>query len=341
MLLEAEPSIKHGGVVEDLTERPSPEDWEVLAGLQEFGIPKEISPRWAIFNTSFIPSELGTILLSRAVDRRKIRPGEPDRNSLQVSVLDQSHQYQRLPDLLLPIEGDIVNWEDARVGPDGRTLGFTVVFREGDSYEPYPALVEVEIEDNQLKVVGKPDIFKDKPGKNAVPLEDGFFYRPDGVSHELHYLNSKREIKKTIDFSEFKNNGWISKKIGAVARPIELDDGSSFLLIHGVSANVGRYKYVYSLGIAVLDQEWSVRAVSKEPLLQREDFLKNLHLAEDLNPEKKVVYLCDYQVNPENEDDLILPVNVGDRITVFKHVSLSDLKDQAKSLLYKVPRRLL
>ncbi len=339
MVIEA-PLLYRPTDTETLAEkRPSPEDWEVLAALQEFGTPKEISPDWAIFNTSFIsaPVELqGTILLSRAVHRRNIREGEPDRNVLHVSVLDQSGKpRERLPDLSLPIDEKAVNWEDARVGPD-RTLGFTVVLHEGDKYHPHPALVKVGIENGHLEVVDEPQIFEDIRGKNVVPLEDGFIYRPDGALHQLHYLDAQGGWQEIIiDFSQFKKNEWISSKMGAVARPIELGNGHKLLLIHGVRENGrgidGTIKdNIYAIGIAVLDDEWNVLAVDKEPLLQRKDFLENLDPKHDLDHTKEVVYLCDFM---ESGDQLILPVNVGDIMTVFKHIKTSDLKARAESLL--------
>src|SRR3990172_599663 len=207
--------------------RPSPKDWEVFGALQEFGHPQLISPDWAIYNTASIPApELsGTIFLSRAVDMRNVRKGEPDRNALHVCVTDPSGNRQRLKDLELPVDDEIVNWEDPRVGADHRTLGFTVVIREGDKYNPHPALAKVGIVDGNLKVVGTPKIFENIIGKNVVPFEDGFIYRPDGASHQLDHLDSQGELLKIIDFSKFGDIQWLSKKMGIVARPIELEDG--------------------------------------------------------------------------------------------------------------------
>ena len=316
--------------------RPSPEDWEVFGALQKLNERQPISQDWALYNTASIraPELLGTIFVSRAVHTRNVREGEPDRNSLHVCVIDRSGKRQRLKDLELSIVDRIVNWEDARVGPN-RTLGFTVVIREGDKYNPHPAFVKVEIEDGNLRAVGKPRIFENITGKNVIPLEGGFIYRPDGVSHQLHYLNHEGGLLEIIDFLNFRDIPWLSKKMGAVARPIELGDGLKLLFIHGVCGNQmgidGKAKDdIYALGIAVLDKNWQVKAVDKEPLLKRKDFLGNLQPHEDLNSKKEVVYLCDFL---EEEDDLILPVTVGERITVFTHISYSQLIARAKSLL--------
>jgi len=315
--------------------RPSPKDWEVFAALQEFNNPQPISQDWAIYNTASIdaPELSGTILLSRAVKMRNVRKGEPDWNSLHVCVTDSSGNRQRLKDLELPVDDKIVNWEDARVGADHRTLGFTVVIREGNKYNPHPALVKVGIEDGNLKVVGTPKIFENIIGKNVVPFEDGFIYRPDGASHQLDHLDSQGGWLKTIDFSNFRNIEWLSKKMGVVARPIELEDGLKLLLIHGVRRGKGIdgsiKDDIYTIGIAVLDEMWQVVAVDEKPLLERRDFLGNLQPDKDLRLEKEVVYLCDFL----EEDGLILPVNVGDRITVFKHIPNSVLRARIKNLL--------
>ena len=318
-----------------IKERPSPEDWEVFGALQDFNKPKPISPYWAIYNTASmcVPEISGTIFLSRAVDMRNVREGEPDRNSLHVCVIDPSGNRQRLKDLELPVDGEMVNWEDPRVGTNG-TLGFTVVFREGNEYNPHPALVKIGIEDGNLKVVEAPKIFKNITGKNVIPLEDGIIYRPDGVSHQLHYLDPQGKLLEIIDFSNFRNIEWFSKKMGATARPIELEDGLRLLLIHGVREGKGIdgsiKDDIYTIGIAVLDKMWNVKAVDKKPLLERKDFLGNLQPNEDLRPEKEVVYLCDFT---ERKDGLILPVNVGDRITVFMHISSSQLKARIEKML--------
>ena len=315
--------------------RLSPKDWEVFGALQKFGHPQLISPDWAIYNTAFVPVPQfrGKVLLSRAVDMGDVRKGEPDRNSLHVCVIDLSGNRQRLRDLELPVDDEIVNWEDPRVGPDG-TLGFTAVIHEGDKYNPHPALVKVEIIDGNLKVAGAPKIFENITGKNVIPLENGIIYRPDGVSHQLHYLDPQGELLKIIDFSNFRNIEWLSKKMGAAARPIKLEDDLRLLLIHGVQGGRGidgRIKDdIYTIGIAVLDEMWRVKAVDKEPLLERGDFLGNLQPDEDLRPEKEVVYLCDFI---ERKDGLILPVNVGDRITVFTRISNSVLRARIKNLL--------
>jgi hypothetical protein len=315
--------------------RPSPKDWEVFAALQEHGQPQQISPDWGIYNTISMPApELsGTILLSRAVHIRDITPGEPDMNSLHVCVIDPGGNRQRLRDLDLPVNDKIINWEDPRVGTD-RTLGFTVVLREGNTYTPHPALVRVGIEDGNLRTVGIPKIFENIPGKNAIPLGDGMIYRPDGVSHQLHYLDPQEKLLRTIDFSNFRHIEWLSKKMGAAARPIELKDGLKLLLIHGVRGGKGIdgsiKDDVYAIGIAVLDEMWQVKAVDPKPLLERKDFLDNLPPSGDLRREKEVVYVCDFT---ETEDGLVLLVNVGDRITVFTPIPNSQLRTRIGNLL--------
>ena len=182
--------------------------------------------------------------------------------------------------------------------------------------------------------MGDPEVFKNITGKNVIPLGNGIIYRPDGVSHQLHYLDSQGGLLEIIDFSNFRNIEWLSKKMGAVARPIELENGFKLLFIHGIRGGRGidgnPKDDIYAIGIAVLDEMWRVKAVDKEPLLKRGDFLGNLQPNEDLRPEKEVVYLCDFT---ERRNGLILPVNVGDRITVFTRISYSQLRARIKNLL--------
>lgn len=344
MVVEALSPSLQGFATRDLgpmteTTRPSPRDWEVLAALQEFGEPKPISRYWAIFNTvSLDASEISpgsSILLSRAVYIPNIREGEPDRNSLHVCVKDSNGKRLRLPDLDLPVVVDgkkIVNWEDPRVGPNDRTLGFTAVLREDGKYSPHPAIVDVAVADGQLRVVGDPRIFKNITGKNVIPLEDGLIYRPEEETHKLHYLDPQGELLRTVDFSNFRDIPWLSKKMGAVAKPIvsrhlDLEDGEKLLLIHGVRGGKGidgRIKNdIYAIGLAILDKDWHVLAVDTQPLLKRKYFLNNLHPSRDLNPKKEVIYLCDFT---EREDGLVLPTTVGERITVIEHSPYAVLK---------------
>lgn len=324
--------------------RHSPEDWEVLNALQNFGEPQPISPTWAIFNAAMIPapefSPSASIIISRAVYIPNIREGEPDRNSLHVCLKDlNGGNVQRLPNLALPIDKRIVNWEDARVGgPNDRTLGFTVVLSEDGKYSPHPSLVDVKIKDGSLKVAGDPRIFGNLIGKNVIPLEDGLIYRPEEFTHELHYLDSRGELLRTIDFSDFRDIPWLSKKMGAVAKPIELEDGNKLLFIHGVRGNQlgidGKLKTdIYAIGLAMLDKNWQVLNVDREPLLTRKDFLRNLDPSMDINPKKEVTYLCDVHHIQKGKYGLILPVNVGDRITVLMFVSYAELKPRIANLL--------
>ena len=145
-----------------------PKDREVFGVLQEFNRPQPVSPDWAVYNTVSIPApEIpGTIFLSRAVDKGNVKEGVPDMNSLHVCIIDPNGKFKRLEDLKLPVDEKMVNWEDPRAGANGRTLGFTVVIREGDKYNPHPALVKIGIKNGNLRVVGAPQIFENITGKN-------------------------------------------------------------------------------------------------------------------------------------------------------------------------------
>ena len=103
--------------------------------------------------------------------------------------------------------------------------------------------------------------------------------------------------------------------------------------VHGIREGMGIDGIkddIYAIGLAVLDETWHVKAVDNKPLLVRRDFLGNLQLNEDLHPEKEAVYLCDVI---KRKNDLILPVSVGDRITVFTPIFSSQLRARIKNLL--------
>lgn len=318
---------------------PLHDDWE--NALQQFGVSKTI-PSAAIFNAVFIPHLLPErILLTRATtgeNIEKIKEGVPDHNFLLVCVMDSTGNFRRLNDLVLPNNGNVVNWEDVRVWQSygGQvTLGITAIISDGESYRPCPALVKVGFKNDHLEVLGNPKVFKNLAGKNVVPLEDGFICRFDIASHKLYRFDGRGTLLNDIDFSRFNEIPWLSKKVGTTARPIELADHRKILLIHGIQGYSdgvdGTFKDdIYSLGIAVLDENWQVLAVDSEPILKRSHFLKNLRPEFDRDPHKEVVYLCDWQLN---ENIMTLPVNVGDRLTVFTHIYFSQLLDQAKNIL--------
>lgn len=326
----------HQRVVESTLENsPLPVDWE--NALQQFGVSKTI-PSAAIFNAVFVPHSFEKIFLARATNTgESIEKGVPDRNFLLVCAMDPTGNFRRLKDLVLPNNGNVVNWEDIRVwqSSDQVTLGITAVISDGELHKPCPALVKVRFKNGNLEVSGNPKVFENLPGKNVVPLEDGFICRFDGHSHKLYKFDRRGRLLNNIDFSKFDKIPWLTKKIGTTARPIELEDHRKILLIHGIRGHSkgidGTVKDdIYSLGIAILDKNWRVLAVDSEPILKRSHFLENLPPEFDRDPCKEAVYLCDYQLSG---DILTLPVNVGDRITVFTHILFSQLLVRAEKVL--------
>lgn len=313
---------------------PLNHDW--TNALQQFGLHKP-TPSAAIFNAAFIPNH-ENILVARAINTgESIKKGVPDRNFLLVCAMDPSSNVRRLNDLALPIIDKIVNWEDIRVwqSRDQITLGITAVIYNGGLYKPCSVLVAVEFKNGNLEVLGNPRVFENIAGKNVVPLEDGFICRLDGQPHTLHRYDRNGKLLHTIDFSKFNKIPWLSKKIGTTARPIDLADRRKVLLIHGIRGYSngidGTMKDdIYSLGIALLDENWQVLAVDSEPVIERSHYLENLRPEFDRDPHKEVVYLCDYQ---QDGDIITLPVNVGDRVTVFTHIRLSELLVRAENIL--------
>lgn len=312
--------------------------WE--NAIQQYGQHKD-PPSAAIFNAAFISKSSDSqesILLARAINTgESIKKGVPDLNFLMVCAMDHSGNIRRLNDLVLPMENGVINWEDNRVWQSGNQiiLGATAIVSDDKLSKPCPAIVVARIKDGNLEAAENPKVFQNLVGKNVVPLEDGFLCRLDGNSHALNKYDFEGNLIKTIDFSKFSHIKWLNKKIGATARPIELADHRKILLIHGIQGYSpgidGTPKDdIYSLGIAVLDKNWRILAVDPEPILKRSDFLENLKTEFDRDPHKEVIYLCDYQ---QNGDILTLPVNVGDRITVFTHISFMQLLDRAENIL--------
>lgn len=338
---------KKDGMIKEVTDvsqeesvvehRPSPPNEAVFNSLQEHNVSRELSSDWAIFNTA----ALANVFLTRAIYLPDVQEEVPDRNVIVACVKDEKGQWKRFSDLNLPTNGKVFNWEDPRAGSNS-TIGMTAVCQENDgSYTSHPALIEVEIEGNEVKV-GKTRIFDEK-GKNVLPLEDNtFLYRPEGETHKLHLVKpdytDHLNVIKEIDFSAFSNINWMRKKIGLVARPLDLKDDRKLFFIHGVREGTGLdgkdKDDIYAIGIALMDKNWNVLAVDSAPLFERKDFVNNLPLKEDLNPKKEVVYLCDYQ---EAGEDIIFPVNVGERIIVFTHYPKASAIERALGLLSKYP----
>lgn len=331
--------------------RQSPPDEVVFDSLMqksESPTPR-LHPDWAVFNTAVIDtSEFGKFYISRAVHIPSLQEDVPDANVLVVVREKEEGKFERLSDLNLPIgmdEGDIFNWEDPRVwvrsegGVTKALLGLTAVKREQNKFVPHPALVEVSIEDGNLKV-GTITVFNEV-GKNIVPVGEKesklVVYRPESESHSFHLNNlaeptseQKLAFVKKIDFSNYAGVEWMSTKVGTVASPIDFGGNLRLLPIHGVRGGEGidgeLKEYIYAVGFAIIDHDWNIQAVSAEPLWTREDFLTELPLGQGLNGDaKEVVYLCDQVRRGETFE---FPINVGDRITVVDKKNLSELLNQ-------------
>lgn len=344
--LEVAPIIKEEAV---LTTRLSPPDEVVFDSLAQKNESPRLHPDWAVFNTAVIDAGgIGKFYISRAVHIPSLQVDVPDANVLVVVREQEKGKFERLSDLNLPTgvdEGDIFNWEDPRVwvhsegGVTKALLGLTAVRREQNKFVPHPALVEVSVEDGNLKV-GETTVFNEV-GKNIVPLGDELLYRPEQDNHSLHLLTkptAEHELAliKKVDFSAYSGVDWLRKKVGTVARPIDIGENLRLLPIHGVRDGEGidgeLKKYIYAVGFAIIDNEWNIQAVSAEPLWTRKDFLLELPLGQGLNgDEKEVVYLEDRysEDKGEGEDETFaFPLNIGDRLTVIDTKTRSELLGQ-------------
>ncbi len=330
------PFLKEGVVS---VPRLSPPDEVVFNSIVKRGKLPKLHVDWAIFNTAYFNG----IYISRAVHIPSLQEGIPDLDVLVAVKEESGGEFERLTDLDLPVgveEGDVFNWEDPRVWvPAGRDkaralLGLTAVRKEQDKFVPHPAMVEISVESGDLRV-DTVTVF-DEVGKNTVPIDsDKFIYRPESKSHSFHLLVKstaahRLALIREIDFSAYSQVDWMRKKVGTVARPIDIGGNLRLLPIHGVRDGMGidgEFKEnIYSVGFAVIDGDWNIQAVSAEPSWRREDFLINLPLGQGLNGDRKeVVYLDDWIGEGGAYE---FPLNVGDRITVLDRRTLSQLLNQ-------------
>jgi len=319
--------------------RLSPPDEVVFSYLAHKDKAPQLDPHWAVFNSAFF----GNFVISRAVHIPSIQEDVPDANVLVVVRETGEGKFIRLADLNLPVgtsDKDVFNWEDPRIwdlnsqGEQRASLGLTAVRREKNKFVPHPALVEISLVNGDLQI-GTTTVF-DEIGKNIIPIEDKLIYRPESKSHSFHLLvkptaENKLALIKEIDFSNYSQVGWMEKKVGTVARPIDIDENLRLLPIHGVRRGMGidgePKEDIYSLGFAIIDYDWNIQAVGAEPFWKREDFLTNLPLGQGLNGDRKkeVVYLGDWVRRGETFE---FPLNVGDRITVRERKKLSQLLNQ-------------
>lgn len=319
-----------------LIERPSPPDAVVFNSFQRMNEPRPVDPDWAVFNSAVYPTEEADYIVSRAVYRKDVLRGVPDRNVLVVVKSYRNGLLERQPDFNLPIgeaEGEVMNWEDARI--DGDTMGLTAVCKEGSAYVTYPALVRIGVNGHGIEAQSEPVILKQYRGKNVVSYGDEFVYRRERESHILRRArvssgSTLDEVGK-VDYRDFSDIKWGTKKIGAVTRRIPMGDGLYILPIHGVSES-REFDDVYSIGLSVVDENWQVLAVDPEPLIKRDHYLGNLPRSEDLHPEKDVAYLLAFI---ERNSKITALVGVGDRITVVTDFWRSYWESRSRDFLAK------
>ncbi len=319
--------------------RPSPPDQAVFNAIQELGYPNPLSPDWAIFNVAMIPTPTRDVLIARAVFKPYVTPGVPDRGVLVVVSRDREGNIRRMKNLNLSTSsanGLVFNWEDPRADvhqnensdKTSATLCFTAVKNENGSYKPHPAEVEVDVLDNMLEVKSI-RVFENE-GKNYVNINGVRFYRQGSQTHVLDIvkpIGNRLESVGQSDFRPFREIDWISTKMGAVARPMPFGKKLQTLLIHGVTDDPSRPKigHIYSIGLAVVDLNFNVRAVASKPLITRDDLSANLAPDLELDPGKSVVYLCDYR---ERERVIEFPTTGGD----LAAVSLRKFKEEIDQL---------
>lgn len=279
-----------------------------------------------VFNGALFETSQGSILIARqrlpypdgfsadAIDYTNLVAFELDQNGnvprqIEEIHISSSNGARRPP-----------NWEDPRIlqqQPNHAVLGLTAADCSNGIVEVHPALLRICQQDGQVLVEDGPWVLRGLVGKNTTPIADDgnairFLYRDEADPHSLFLqrlilgpeLTYQLEAEKRIGFRT--RPWWIEHKVGTVAAPFKLRDGTLFHIIHGQTVVGGRHEY--RLGGLITSSDYTPLKISQNPYFERED----LPAALDYHPQKKVIYSCGFTV----QDEMVtLLVNAGDRDT--------------------------
>lgn len=279
---------------------------------------------------------------------------EPDYDQIQIRRYNNRGEEIN-PAITMSVDAkhkEMVNAEDPRAlqtSDTGVVIGVTVVTKENSLYRVHPAFLIAKLSADNLVVSDEPVVFLEDYGKNFTPVSvNEFLFRRDGAGNihklELVKIEGRRLVtKKEIEFP--KGIFWMEEKIGTTAAPIDLDDGTKLLIVHGVRAEKreGFLKHIYSLGLALLDNKWNLLCVEPDPFLTREDFANSGILPEglELYKHRDVVYSCGYLIigKDSSKPMIDLFVNVGDLMIAQTRLELSYLlrRIKEKRLYYRLP----
>lgn len=216
-----------------------------------------------VFNGALFETSQGPILIAR---RRlppsdKLRASDIDYTNLVASELNKNGNVpSKIKEIHISQSFGALrpNWEDPRIlqqQPNQAVLGLTAADCSNGIVEVHPALLRICQQDGQVLVEDGPWVLRELDGKNTTPIADDgnairFLYRDEAYPHSLFLqrlilgpeLTYRLEAEKKIDFRI--RPWWIEHKVGTVAAPFKLRDGTLFHIIHGQTKPVdGRHEY--------------------------------------------------------------------------------------------------
>ncbi len=298
----------------------------------------------SVINAAAVAQGDGFFLLPRVVKVPQNLPlpiplpetGEPDYDQIQVRKYDETGSEVN-PAITVSVDAKhkgIVNAEDPRalqISREEVIVGITAVTRENSCYHAHPAYLKAKFINGNLIISGEPNIFLEEKGKSFTPVSASeFLLRRDGIenNHKLALVEPRGQklvTKKEIQFPQ--STFWMEEKVGTTASPLELPDATKLLIVHGVRKEKagGIFKYAYSLGLSLLDNDWNLLFVDPDPLLTREDFANSGILADnlELHNYREVVYSCGYLIRRDGLPMVDLFVNVGDLMIAQARMELS------------------
>lgn len=280
------------------------------------------------------PYNKHTILIGRQLDY-KGSAGEPDFSRLVLTEMDENNNivFEKL------IWENLVNhvlFEDPRamiIDNNHIVIGFTALLRSKTSFDPYPAILKIDLDEWNHDLPPPVIILNFGPGKNLTPIDGNhFLFRPEGesYSHRLIVFCTNNHVPVKIQDLDFPTDlPWALWRIGTSIPPIWINKHEALMIFHGISME--KKRYIYSLGRAKLSKKnkhYSIQ-VAREPLLTPDSIKKNYKniSTKELHPRlRRVIYACGGIKDVCNLDILKLLVNIGDSDTFKFEFSMTELK---------------
>jgi len=275
-----------------------------------------------------------TVLIGRQLDH-KGSTGEPDFSRLVLTEMDEAENIIFEKVIWENLE-DHVLFEDPRamiIDNNHIVIGLSALLRSKTGFDPYPAILKIDLDDWNHDVPPPMIILNFGPGKNLTPVDDNhFLFRPEGASYShrlIVFCTDDHVPVKTQDLFFPTDLPWALWRIGTSIPPIWINESEAIMIFHGISMD--KNKYIYSLGKARLSKEndhYQIQ-VAREPILTPDDIKRKYKSIEskELHPRlRRVLYACGGIHDSSNPDILKLLVNVGDSDTYKFEISIKELK---------------